>query len=174
MVRILVLILLAGDALGAAALTYSRPVRTWGFLDAVGQQASILGKEDGTLEAYVYPLKLFSDLRFSFEIGDRVIPGSAIARRVSFSPGSSQIVYTGDEFQVTETLTVPPHYPGGLIRLDVEAHDPVTIHFSLKPDFQLMWPAAFGSSFGQWKPDRKVLALALMESRTRRCWDRPM
>lgn len=158
MVRILVLILLTGDALAAAALTYSRPVRPWEFLDAVGQQASILGKEDGTLEGYVYPLKLFSELRFSFAIGERVIPGSAIARRVSVSYGWTQIVYTGDEFHVTETLTVPPHYPGGLIRLDVEAHDPVTIHFSLKPDFQLMWPAAFGSAFGQWKSDTKVFA----------------
>jgi glycogen debranching enzyme len=158
MARILVLILLAGDALVAGALTYSRTVRPWEFLDAVGQQASILGQENGTLEAYVYPLKLFSELRFSFEIGGRLIPGSAIARRVSFSTGSTQIVYSGDEFRVTETLIVPVHYPGAVIRLDVEAHDPVTIHFSLKPDFQLMWPAAFGSAFGQWKPDTKVFA----------------
>ena len=48
MVRILVIILLASNAPGATSLTYSRAVRTWDFLDAVGQQASILGKEDGT------------------------------------------------------------------------------------------------------------------------------
>src|SRR5690349_22943185 len=127
MARTLLAILIICSGLRAASLAYSRPARAWEFLDAVGQQASILGREDGTLESYVYPLKLFSELRFSFEVGGRVIPGSAIARRVSFAPASTAIIYSGDEFQVTESITVPVHEPGGLIRLQVEAHDPLTI-----------------------------------------------
>lgn len=140
----------------ANPLEMSRPVKPWEFLDAVGQQSSLLGREDGTLEAYVYPLKIFSDLQFSFEVGGRVIPGSAIARRVIFRPGSTSIVYTGDEFQVEEALIVPVSAPGGLIRLKVRASDPVIIRFSLRRDFQLMWPASFGSAYGAWNPKTKT------------------
>lgn len=47
----------------------SRPVRTWEFLDANGPRAAWLGAEDGTLEAYVYPLKILGDLKLRFLAG---------------------------------------------------------------------------------------------------------
>ncbi len=155
MFRLIILSIFLCQFATTETLNYSRPVRTWEFLDAVGQQASLLGKEDGTLEAYVYPLKLFSGLQFSFEVEGKVIPGSAIARRASFQPGHQSITYTGDEFQITETLVVPVQEPGGIIQLAIEAHTPVTIRFNFQRDFQLMWPASFGSAYGQWKPDSK-------------------
>jgi glycogen debranching enzyme len=140
-------------------LETSRPARTWEFLDAVGQRSSILGKEDGSLEAYVYPLKLFADLNFTFEVTDRVIPASAIARRVVFHTGSVSVIYTGDEFRVVETLLVPVRQAGGVIRLQIEATDRLTVRFSLHPDFQLMWPASFGSAFGQWNHRQHVFEM---------------
>jgi glycogen debranching enzyme len=143
----------------AASLEISRPVRSWEFLDSTGQRSSILGKEDGSLEAYVYPLKLFSDLQFSFEVADHVIPASAISRRVVFHPGSVAIIYTGDEFRVVETLLVPVRQSGGIIRLQIEAHDELTIRFSFRPDFQSMWPASFGSAFGQWRPSERLFVM---------------
>jgi glycogen debranching enzyme len=154
--RLLAFALFFASLLTAAPLELSRPVKPWEFLDAVGQQSSLLGREDGTLEAYVYPLKIFSDLQFSFEVGGRVIPGSAIARRVVFRPGSTSIIYSGDEFQVEEALIVPVNAAGGLIRLKIRASDPVTIRFSLRRDFQLMWPASFGSAYGVWDPKTKT------------------
>jgi glycogen debranching enzyme len=125
-------------------------------VDAVGQRAALLGKEDGTLEAYVYPLKLFQDFKLTVEVGGREIPASSIARRVISSAGSVSIIYSGDEFQITQTLVVPPHLAGGVIVLDVQAYEPVTLHFDLQRDFQLMWPAAFGSGYGQWDADTKL------------------
>src|SRR4051812_29362832 len=115
MLRLLLFALFLSASALPATLTYSRPARPWEFLDAVGQQASILGKEDGTLEAYVYPLKIFSNLQLSFEVGGKIIPASTIARRLSFSASSCSIVYTGDEFQVNETFIVPVHERGGII-----------------------------------------------------------
>ena len=134
----------------------SRPARAWEFIDAVGQQSSLLGSEDGTLEAYVYPLKLFQGLTFQFEIDGHVIPARNIARRVDYHPGIASIIYTGDNFQVIERLIVPVHQPGGLIQLDVHAYTPVTITFQFKRDFQLMWPASFGSGYGGWDPAAKL------------------
>ena len=154
----LALALSAGVSL-PSDLEMSRPVRTWEFLDSTGQRSSILGREDGMLEGYVYPLKLFSDLQFSFEVTGRVIPASAISRRAVFHPGSVDIVYTGDEFRIVETLLVPVREPGGIIRLQIEAQDELTVRFTFRPDFELMWPASFGSGFGQWKPDERLFVM---------------
>ena len=58
----------------AAAQDISRPVRSWEFLDAVGPRAGLLGFEDGTLEGYVYPLKIFKDLRLRFRTDGQTLP----------------------------------------------------------------------------------------------------
>src|SRR5438105_15472382 len=87
----------------AADLDISRPARTWEFLDATGPRACILGREDGTLEAYVYPLKIVKDFRLRFQMNGRVIPAASIARRIVSRPGSYTIVYSGDEFEVRQT-----------------------------------------------------------------------
>jgi hypothetical protein len=75
----------------AGDLQISRPVRGWEFVDATGPRAGLLGAEDGTLEAYVYPLKIFSDLKLRFVAGAQVIPGESIARRITSRPGSYTI-----------------------------------------------------------------------------------
>jgi len=146
-------------SLSAAALQESRVAHPWDFVDSVGRQAALLGSEDGTLEAYVYPLKLFEDFRLTLEVGGRRLPAVSVARRIVSSEGSISIVYSGDEFQVTQTLVVPPHRAGGIILFDVHAYEPVTLHFDLQRDFQLMWPAAFGSGYGQWDADSKLYFL---------------
>src|SRR5436305_10513831 len=109
MTRFLVLLPFSLALLKPASLERSRPSRPWEFIDATGQQASLLGKEDGAVDAYIYPLKIFSDLRFSFDVGGRVIPAAAISRRVSIRTGSASVIYAGDEFRVVETLISPVH-----------------------------------------------------------------
>jgi hypothetical protein len=43
--------------------------------------------------------------------GAQVIPGESIARRITSRPGSYTITYTGDDFQVDETLVAPSTNP---------------------------------------------------------------
>src|ERR1700736_6696277 len=133
-----------------AEVEISRPARTWEFLDATGPKSSILGREDGTLEAYVYPLKIFKDFRLRFQLNGRVIPAESIARRIISHPGSCTIVYSGDEYQVRETLVAPVDQPGALILLDITTHYPLRIDAEFTRDFQLMWPASIGTSDGEW------------------------
>src|ERR1039458_6504428 len=124
----------------AATPQLSRPVRAWEFLDATGPRAGLLGTEDGTLEAYVYPLKIFGGLKLRFVTGAQIIPGESIARRITSRPGSYTITYTGDDFQADETLVVPIDEPGAVILLDVRARSPLRIDVEFVRDFQLMWP----------------------------------
>jgi GH15 family glucan-1,4-alpha-glucosidase len=140
----------------AADLEISRPARTWEFLDATGPRASLLGREDGTLEAYVYPLKIVKDFKLRFQLNGRVIPAESVARRVVSRPGSYTIVYSGDEYEVRETLVAPVDQPGVLIRLDITAHYPLRIDAEFTRDFQLMWPASIGTSYGEWNDTEKA------------------
>ena len=80
--------LLAFTPLLAADLEISRPARTWEFLDSVGPRSAFFGKEDGTLEAWVYPMKILKDLRLRFKVGARVIPAESIVRTIRSRPGS--------------------------------------------------------------------------------------
>jgi len=141
----------------AADIDISRPVRSWEFLDAVGPRSGLLGKEDGTLDGYIYPLKIFKDLRLRFRTADgNVLPAETLARRMTSRPGSATITYTGDDFRVDETMTAGTDEPGALIVLDVVTRSPLRIDVEFTRDFQLMWPAAIGSAYGEWNEQNKA------------------
>ncbi|MDQ2949047.1 MAG: hypothetical protein M3Y27_24425, partial [Acidobacteriota bacterium] len=150
------LVVVLSGVLPAADLEISRPARTWEFLDATGPRASLLGREDGTLEAYVYPLKILKDLKLRFNLNGRVIPGESVARRIVARPGSYTIVYSGDEYEVRESLIAPIDQPGVLIQLEIDAHYPMRIDVEFTRDFQLMWPASIGTSYSEWNETQKA------------------
>ncbi len=137
-------------------LRIERPARTWEFLDSTGPRAAWLGREDGTLEAYVWPLKIFKDLQLSFRLGSRVIPAAAIARSISATPGTYSIRYSGDEFAVTQTIAASINEPGVLMRLAIQSSEPVETIVSFTRDFQLMWPASIGSGYVAWDDKEKL------------------
>jgi glycogen debranching enzyme len=137
-------------------LELSRPVRLWEFLDAVGPRAGLLGAENGTVEAWVYPLKIFRDFRLVFHFRDRTIPAEAFARTVTVRPEASSILYSGDTFSVLETWFVPLDESGAIIRLEIETREPLQVEAVWVPDFQLMWPAALGGTYSGW--DEKLHA----------------
>jgi len=150
------MLFLACAGLGICAdLEISRPVRTWEFVDAVGPRAALLGHENGTLEGYVYPLKIFKDLRLRFVSDGQTLPGETLARRITARPGSYTITYTGDDFRVSETLVAPIDQAGALILLDITTRSPLRIDAAFTRDFQLMWPAAIGSGYVEWSEPNK-------------------
>src|SRR5437763_917338 len=142
--------LLAVCVSAASVPTVTRTVRPWSFVDAAGPRSGIWGGEDGTMEAWAYPLKICRDLRFEFRIGDQAIPGAAVAREVSTSPGRFTIVYSGDNFRVAARYAAAHDAPGVLIHLDVQAYQPLEIRVRFRPNFQLMWPASIGTGYSQW------------------------
>src|SRR5580700_5047402 len=87
-------------------LELSRPVRSWEFVSAVGPRAAIFGNEQGTLEAWVYPVKVVRNFHLLFHIAGATLPAAALARTLVVHPESITIVYTGDVFSVRETLFV--------------------------------------------------------------------
>jgi glycogen debranching enzyme len=132
------------------SLELTRPVRSWEFLSAVGTRAGLFGNEQGTVEAWVYPLKILRDFHLRFHLDGTVLPAESLARTVIVRPESSTIVYTGDVFSVRETLFVPVHESGAVITLAIDTTEPLEIEALFDQDFQLEWPGAIGGVDQEW------------------------
>lgn len=133
-----------------APLELSRTVRTWEFLPVTGTRAALFGDESGTMEAWVYPLKIFREFHLNFLTEGRVLPAEALARTLTVRPESATILYAGDTFTVRETFFVPVDAQGAIILLNVETEQPLEIEAVFRRDYQLMWPAALGASYIDW------------------------
>jgi glycogen debranching enzyme len=128
----------------------SRTARPWEFFCATGTRAGLFGNESGNLEAWVYPLKIFRNFHLRFLTEGRGLPAESLVRTVSVGPESSIIIYTGDTFSVTETLFVPVHEAGAVIKFEVETAHPLEIEAAFDRDFQLEWPTALGGTYLNW------------------------
>jgi glycogen debranching enzyme len=131
-------------------LELTRTVRTWEFLPVVGQRAGLFGNETGHIEAWVYPLKIFRDFHLIFHIGGRALPAESLTRTLTVRPESATILYAGDSFRVTETLFVPVHESGAVIRFDVETAQPLEVETAFTGDFAFEWPAGLGGTYVDW------------------------
>jgi glycogen debranching enzyme len=140
-------------------LELSRPVRPWEFLSAVGTQAGIFGNESGTVEAWVYPLKILRDFHLRLHTDTRIIDAETLARTITARPESVTILYTGDTFKIQETFFVPVAEQGAIIRLEIETEHPVEIEALFHRDFQLEWPAGLGGTYAYYDASRKAFYL---------------
>jgi glycogen debranching enzyme len=145
---------LAAQERAQPKLELSRPVRDSEFLCAVGQKSAVFGNESGTIEAWVYPLKLLRDFSLIFHVDDDDIPASTLARTIIARPESTSLVYVGDTFRVIETFLAPVHDPGVIIRLEIETEAPLEIEAVFRRDFQLEWPAGLGATWENWDDTR--------------------
>src|SRR5580692_4614425 len=135
-----------------AGLELSRPIRSWEFVSALGTRAGVFGNEAGTLEAWVYPLKILRDFHLRFHIGGAALPAETLARTLIVHPESTTIVYAGDDFSVRETLFVPVHEAGAVIAFEVDSIRPLEIEAVFHRDFQLEWPGNLGDVNEEWDP----------------------
>jgi glycogen debranching enzyme len=141
-------------------LELSRPVHNSEFLCAVGQKSAVFGNEAGTIEAWVYPLKLFRDFSLVFHVADFEIPAAELARTVIARPESTSVIYVSDTFRVIETFLTPVHEPGVVIRLEVETESPLEIEAVYRRDFQLEWPAGLGATWERWDSAQHAFLLS--------------
>ena len=133
-----------------------RAARDWQFLNAVGPHAGLLGREDGSFEAWIYPLKLFRDFQLKFRVGDVLLSGDAIPRTITVRPESSSVKYIYDSFTACATWFVPIDQRAAIIEIEVNSAEPVGVEATFTPDVAWMWPAAVGDAYSQWDAQLKA------------------
>jgi glycogen debranching enzyme len=128
------------------------PVRPLRYMEASGRRAALLGREDGSFEAWVYPLKVLHGFELSFGTPAYAdpIPGSNLASSVEVRPEASVVRYSHDSFTADATWFVPLDEPGGVVLLDINTSVPLEITVKFRIDLKPMWPAALGGQSSYW------------------------
>ncbi len=145
----------------ANPIALTGPARPSRYMEASGQRAAFLGKEDGSFEAWVYPLKVLHDFNLSFGVAAYAdpIPGASLASTVDIRPESSTVRYAHASFTVDATWLVPIDMPGGVVLLDVDTSEPITVVVKFRPDLKPMWPAALGGQYSYWDDQVKAYVI---------------
>ncbi|MCW5982148.1 MAG: hypothetical protein KIT09_28940 [Bryobacteraceae bacterium] len=148
--------------LTASPLELTGPARPYGFINAVGERSGIWGFENGRLEAWVYPLKVFRDFHLTFQLdgSPTIYLGDETVRSVRVEPHMTQLIYATEQFSVVETLFAPRDEPGAVILLDVKASGPLRVTARFRPELNLMWPAAVGAQSSNWDAGRRWIRLS--------------
>jgi len=112
-----------------------------------GPRGAILGQQDGSFEAWVFPWKIFSNLRITAEMEDYPVPidVNEQAAVIEVRPDHTTISFSHANFTIREVLFAPRNPPDGvgvLAFFQVEAVRPLTLTFEFTPEMKRMWPAA--------------------------------
>ena len=132
------------------------------FINAVGEKSGLWGFENGQLEGWVYPLKIFHEFELSFQLegSPRVYSGREILAAARVFPQMVQLQYSAEMFKVNEILFAPRSTPGLAILLDVNAPRTLRIYARFKPDLNLMWPGGLGGQTYTWDETHRWIELA--------------
>jgi glycogen debranching enzyme len=137
------------------------PARPSRYMEASGRRAAFLGREDGSFEAWAYPLKILHDFRLSFGISAYADPiaDTSLASTVDIRPEAATVRYAHASFTVDATWLVPLNEAGGLVLLDVTTTEPLTVYVKFRPDLKPMWPAALGGQYSYWDDTLKAYVI---------------
>jgi glycogen debranching enzyme len=130
-------------------------------MEASGRRAAFFGREDGSFEAWAYPIKILHDFHLSFGIAAYAdpIPDASVASTVDVRPEAATVRYSHAAFTVDATWLVPLDQPGGLVLLDVRTTEPLTVYVKFRPDLKPMWPAALGGQYSYWDDTLKAYVI---------------
>ena len=136
----------------------ARPTR---YMEASGRRAAFLGREDGSFEAWAYPLKILHDFHLSFAVAAYVDPiaDASVASTVDIRPEAATVRYAHASFTVDATWLVPLNQAGGLVLLDVSTTEPITVYVKFRPDLKPMRPAALGGQYSYWDDTLKAYVI---------------
>ena len=113
----------------------------------VGPRGAILGHQDGAFEAWIFPWKIFSNLRITADMQDYPVPIDVNdqAALIEVRPDHATITFAHANFTVREVLFSPHNAPDGagvLAFFQIEAVRPMNLTIQFTPEMKRMWPAS--------------------------------
>jgi glycogen debranching enzyme len=132
------------------------------FLGSVGRRAALLGREDGTFEAWINPIKVARDFRLSvfFDGALEPVALSELAHRVHAAPGRTTIIHSHAAFTIRQHWIAPLDRPSLIVLLEIDSERPLKLRASFLPEFKPMWPASFGGQSSSWVAGERLFVLS--------------
>ncbi len=131
------------------------------FAESVGRRAALLGREDGTFEAWINPVKVLRDFHLSvyFDGALEPVPLSDLAERIIVAPGRTTIIHSHAAFTIRQHWIAPIDKPALIVLLEIDTDRPLKLRASFLPELKPMWPASFGGQSSSWLADEHMFLL---------------
>jgi hypothetical protein len=116
-----------------------------------GECGAMMGQQNGSFEAWIFPVKLFSGMTVKARVDryDVPIDVNRLASEIEVSPDHTTITYSHIAFTLKETLFATqcshPEGAGVMAVFQISSVRPVTLTFSFTPEMKAMWPAPISS-----------------------------
>ena len=124
-----------------------------------GPHGVIVGQQQGSFEAWVLPVKLFSHWTIEAKVEgvEAAIDLNSVAREIEVRPDHTTITYSDPALTVRQIMFSPEDSPqgsGAVVLFQVDAVRPVNLVFRFKPEVLPMWPApGSGTTSADWIAD---------------------
>ena len=138
------------------------PARPERYMEASGRKAALLGREDGSFEAWVYPLKVLHDFHLSFGTPDYAdpIPGVHLASARRRAAGGQRGALRARGVHGRRHLARAAERSGRASSCSTcTTSQPLQVVVKFRPDLKPMWPAALGGQYSYWDAGQKAYVL---------------
>lgn len=153
------LTMLASAAFAQALPIESGLARPAKHLESAGRRAALLGRQDGTLEAWVYPIKLVRDFRVWAYVDNALepVPLDSLAETIESRAGRASITHVHPAFTITQHWLAAPDRPAASVLLDIDTSRPLKLRVTFTPEMKPLWPASFGGQSTWFDAEAKVM-----------------
>ena len=124
-----------------------------------GSTGAILGLQNGSVELWALPTKVFSNLHLTAELAGYPVPIdlNAAAAAIDVQPDHSTITYSHAAITVRQHMFVPAGdgnpAKGAILFFEIESILPAVLTISMEPSMVQQWPApTFGRPSMNWIP----------------------
>lgn len=130
------------------------PKQPW---SVAGEHGALMGRQDGTFEAWIWPVKILSDFRINAELADYPVPidVNALAAVIKVTPAETIVTYSHAAFTIRQHMFAArgSNEPAAsiVVFFEIESIRPLNVTFSFTPEMLRIWPAPdFGRPDGEW------------------------
>lgn len=132
--------------LASSDLTIRRRAESQKPFTVAGECGTFVGQQDGSFEAWVFPIKLLSHFHIDAQIENYNVPIDVNEQlaEIEVAPDHTTIIYSHAAFTVREILFATPCESNGtgvMALFQIDAVRPMKLTFSFTPEVKRMWPA---------------------------------
>lgn len=134
------------DGLAPAPMRISRLAVPVLPFSVVGPRGALLGRQDGSFEAWIFPWKILNDVHMTVNMADYAVPidVNRQAAEIEVEPDHTTITYAHANFTIRQVMLAPKstEQTGAMVVYEIEAIRPMDLTLSFNPVMQRMWPAS--------------------------------
>jgi hypothetical protein len=136
-------------------LTITQPTESHKPFTVAGPQGAIFGEQNGSFEAWLFPVKVLSHFAITVQLQDYPVPIELApnAAVIEVAPAMTTVTYSHAAFTIRQHMFAPlgQKTEGPVVLFEIESVRRMTLTFRFQADLLRMWPAPnFSRPSAEW------------------------